>query len=270
LDAPRGGGIAPRRRWTKASRQAIFNNWNVADAGYGTRRQNSADAPVMSKPAQQSPCQTLDAPLSQAAPRRRGLIRRLYDWVLHWAETPYGTPALFVISFMESSVFPIPPDVLQIALSVSKPRRSFFYAGVSAVASVLGGIFGWLIGFALWAMVGEFFYNYVPGVSRENVAYVGGLYQQNAFWSIFAAAFTPIPFKVFTISAGIFHEYVSLITLIVASALGRSARFFLVAGSIYFFGPSVRSFIEKRLELITIVLFVLMVLGFLAIKYLVH
>jgi membrane protein YqaA with SNARE-associated domain len=224
----------------------------------------------MNKPAEQTACQALDAPLPQSAPRRRGLIRRLYDWVLHWAETPYGTPALFVISFMESSVFPIPPDVLQIALSASKPKRSFYYAGVSAVASVLGGIFGWLIGFALWSMVGEFFYSYVPGVSRENVQYVGGLYREHAFWSIFAAAFTPIPYKVFTISAGVFHEYVSLLTLILASALGRSARFFLVATSIYFFGPSVRSFVEKRLELMTIVLFVLLVLGFVAIKYLVH
>jgi membrane protein YqaA with SNARE-associated domain len=209
-----------------------------------------------------------DITLPIAAPRR-GIIRRLYDWVLHWAETPYGTPALFAISFAESSVFPIPPDVLQIALSVSRPRRSFYYAAVSAVASVLGGVFGWFIGFALWSAVGEYFHACVPGVTHQNMAYVGEMYRQNAFWSIFAAAFTPIPFKVFTLAAGVFHEYVSLSTLIIASAFGRSARFFLVASAVYFFGPKVRRFLETRLELLTIVLFVLVVFGFAAIKYLV-
>ena len=137
---------------------------------------------------------------------RGGLIRRLYAWVLRWAETPYGTPALFVISFAESSFFPIPPDVLQIALSVSKPRRSFHYAAVSAVASVLGGIAGWLIGYGLWSAVGQYFYDYVPGVTPDRMAFVGELYQEHAFWSIFAAAFTPIPFKVFTSAAGVFHH----------------------------------------------------------------
>ena len=143
-----------------------------------------------------------------AAQRRPGLLRRMYNWVLHWAETPYGTPALFVISFAESSFFPIPPDVLQIALSVSKPRRSFYYATVSAVASVLGAIAGWCIGFLFWELLQDFFYDYVPGVTEQNIDYVGGLYSENAFLAIFAAAFTPIPFKVFTIAAGVFHEYV--------------------------------------------------------------
>ncbi len=200
--------------------------------------------------------------------RRPNLIRRMYNWVLHWADTPYGTPALFAISFAESSIFPVPPDVLQIALSASRPRRSFFYAAVSAVASVLGGIAGWLIGFAFWSALEGFFYDYVPGVNPENVKYVGELYEQHAFGSIFAAAFTPIPFKVFTISAGVFHEHVALSTLILASALGRSARFFLVAAAIWFFGPQVRTFLEKRLELATLGLFALMILGFVAVKYL--
>jgi membrane protein YqaA with SNARE-associated domain len=202
--------------------------------------------------------------------QRRGLIRRLYAWVLHWAETPYGTPALAAISFAESSFFPIPPDVLQIALSVSRPRRSFYYAAVSAVASVLGGIAGWWIGYGVWAIVSDFFYNFVPGITPQNVAYVGQLYQENAFWSILAAAFTPIPFKVFTIGAGVFHEYVPLATLVMASAIGRSGRFFLVATCVFLFGPTVRSLLERWLEVATLVLFVLVVLGFVTIKYLVH
>lgn len=194
-------------------------------------------------------------------------FRRLYNWVLGWAETPYGTPALFLVSFTESSLFPIPPDVLQIALSVSKPNRAFFYAAVSAVASVSGAILGWAIGFLLWSAVGDFFYAYVPGVNEKNMQYVGSLYQEHAFWSIFAAAFTPIPFKVFTIASGVFSQYVSLSTLICASILGRSARFFLVATAIFFFGPKVRSLLEKRLELLTMAVFLLLVLGFLCVKY---
>lgn len=212
----------------------------------------------------------LDSGEASHPPAPRGFVRRLYHWVLHWADTPYGTPALFVISFAESSLFPVPPDVLQIALSISKPRRSFFYAAISAIGSVAGGVFGWLIGYAVWSLVSDFFYTYVPGVTPANVGYVGGLYQQHAFWSIVAAAFTPIPYKVFTIAGGVFHEYVPLQTLILASALGRSSRFFLVAACVYAFGPSIREFLEKRLEMVTMVLFVLIVLGVLAIKCLGH
>jgi membrane protein YqaA with SNARE-associated domain len=198
--------------------------------------------------------------------RRPNVLRRLYHWVLHWAETPYGTPALALISFAESSFFPIPPDVLQIALSVSKPRRSFYYAAVSAVASVLGGIAGWLIGYAFWQAVDGFFMAYVPGFSEENIAYVSRLYHENAFLAIFAAAFTPIPYKVFTITAGVFN--VPLPVLVAASGLGRSGRFFLVAACIYFFGPRVKALLEKYFEFATILLVVLGVLGFLAIRWL--
>lgn len=204
----------------------------------------------------------------ETSPRPSGWFRRLYNWVLHWADTPYASPALFAISFAESSFFPIPPDVLQIAMSFARPRRSYYYALISAVASVLGGILGWYIGIALWESLGGFFTTYVPGMSEEKVAYVGSLYERHAFWSILAAAFTPIPYKVFTIAAGIFHDQVPLRTLILASVLGRSARFFLVATCIYFLGPRVREFLEKRLELMTLALFALLVLGFLAIKLL--
>ncbi len=208
------------------------------------------------------------APTELIPERRPHLLKRLYNWVLHWAETPYGTPALFVISFAESSFFPIPPDVLQIALSISKPRRSFFYAGVSAVASVLGGVLGWFIGFALWSTVSGFFFDHVPGFSRETFEFVSTKYHDNAFLAIFTAAFTPIPYKVFTIAAGVFE--VSLGVLIMASVPGRSGRFFLVATSIYFFGPRVKSLLEKYFELATLILLLLGVAGFLAIKFLVH
>lgn len=154
-----------------------------------------------------------------APPVKRGPLRRLYDWVLSWADSPHGLTALAVISFAESSFFPIPPDVLQIALSVAKPRLSYRYAAVSAVASVAGGVAGWAIGWGLWHLVSSFFFDYVPGFSHDKFEYVESLYKHNAFASIFVAAFTPIPYKIFTIAAGVFS--VPLGTLVLASALGR-------------------------------------------------
>ncbi len=214
-------------------------------------------------------CENDDARAGRSAgpARRRNVVRRLYDWVLHWADTPYGTPALVLISFAESSFFPIPPDVLQIALSISRPRRSFYYAALSAVASVAGGVLGWFIGFALWAAVGDFFYRYVPGITPESMDYVGRLYHENAILALFGAAFTPIPFKVFTIAAGVFHSYVPLATLVAVSAVGRSLRFFLVAACIYLFGPQVKALMERYFEVATLILFALLIGGFAVIKY---
>lgn len=193
-------------------------------------------------------------------------MKRLYLWVLHWADTPYGTPALFLLAVAESSFFPVPPDVLQIALSISKPRRSFFYAAVSGLGSVVGGVFGWLIGWAFWAALGGFFQQYVPGCSPENIAYVGRLYNENAFLTILGAAFTPIPYKVFTISAGIFQ--VPLWVLLVASLIGRFGRFLAVGVCIFLFGPSIRRALDRYFGIASLVFFALLVGGFLVIKYL--
>ncbi len=154
-----------------------------------------------------------------ASEARRGPLRRLYDWVLSWADSRFGTAGLAAISFAESSFFPIPPDVLQIALSVARPTRSFLYAAVSTVASVAGGILGWAIGQGLWQLAEPWFFGYVPGFSREKFEYVESLYRGNAFLAIFAAAFTPIPYKMFTIAAGVCG--VPLGTLVAASTLGR-------------------------------------------------
>jgi membrane protein YqaA with SNARE-associated domain len=201
--------------------------------------------------------------------RKPNIVKRMYLWVLHWAETPYGTPALFGLSFAESSFFPIPPDVLQIALSISKPRRSFYYAAVSMVASVLGAILGWYIGHALWVGGLEYFFvNYVPGVTEESIAKVQEMYAAYGFMAITVAAFTPIPYKVFTITAGMVP--ISLPVLIAASVLGRSARFFAVATCIFFFGPTVKHYIDNYFELATIVFTILLIGGFLLIKFVLH
>jgi membrane protein YqaA with SNARE-associated domain len=199
------------------------------------------------------------APEAAASGERPNMLRRLYAWVLHWADTPHGPSALAAISFAESSFFPIPPDVLQIALSVSKPRRSFIYAAISLVASVAGAILGWAIGSFAWTAVQPIFMNWVPGVTPEIFEHVRRLYLDNAFVAILAAAFTPIPFKVFTLASGVFG--VALPVLIAASILGRGARFFLVATCVYVAGPSAKRLLDQYLELATVVLFVLFVLG---------
>jgi len=191
-------------------------------------------------------------------------LRRLYAWVLHWADTRYGVQALALISFAESSFFPIPPDVLQIALSVSKPGRAYFYAAISLVASIAGGILGWLIGSFAWDLVGHAFLTWVPGVSPELFEHVRGLYVQNAFLAILAAAFTPIPYKIFTVASGVFG--VDLPVLLAASALGRGGRFFLVATVFHFAGPTAKRLLDQYLELATIGLFLLFVLGIAAVS----
>ncbi|GJM15489.1 MAG: hypothetical protein DHS20C13_08160 [Thermodesulfobacteriota bacterium] len=192
------------------------------------------------------------------------MIRKLYDWVLSWADTKYGVPALALVSFAESSFFPVPPDPLLMALSLGKPKKAFWFAFVCSAMSVLGGIAGYFIGWALWDLLSNFFFTYV--FTPEAFDYVGTMYQQNEFLTILGAAITPIPYKVFTVTAGVFH--ISLISLILASAIGRSARFFIEAGLIYFFGERIRSFIDKYFNLLLILFFILIVMGVIVVKFL--
>jgi membrane protein YqaA with SNARE-associated domain len=195
-------------------------------------------------------------------------LRSLYDWVLSWAYTPYGTAALAVLAFTESSVFPIPPDVLLIALCISRREYWAYYASVSSLFSVLGGLAGYAIGWGLWQIVDQFFFTYVPGFTPETFAKVQGLYERFDFWIVFVAAFTPIPFKVITVTAGVFG--VSLPMFILASTVGRSARFFIVGYLIHHFGAPIRDFIERRFNLVTIAFAVFLIAGFAALKALGH
>lgn len=192
-----------------------------------------------------------------------GLLKRLYFWVLSWAESKYGTLALCILAFAESSFFPIPPDVLQIALSLSKPKRSYWYAFLASVFSVLGGILGYFIGFFLFESIGKAI---IAGLGYEQqFQVVGLLFKENAFLAILAAAFTPIPYKVFTIAAGFWQ--VGLVPLIAASIIGRSGRFFLVATFTYFLGERVKLFLEKYFNWLTIAVFLLVVLGYIGLEY---
>ena len=190
-------------------------------------------------------------------------LRKLYDWVLHWAETPYAVPALFVLAFAESSFFPVPPDVLLIALAISIPRKSLYYALICSVGSVIGGMLGYLIGYQFMETVGNRIIE-LYGVTGQ-WAYVGELYKQYAAWAVGIAGFTPIPYKVFTIAGGAFQ--IDFVVFVLASAISRSARFFIVAGLIYFFGPPIRAFIDKYFNVLAIAFVVLLVGGFILIKY---
>jgi membrane protein YqaA with SNARE-associated domain len=202
------------------------------------------------------------APAAEAGVRK-GWARRLYDWVLGWADSPYGALALFVLAFVEASFFIVPPDVLLIALCVGRPRRSIHFAGLCTLGSVLGGIFGYLIGYQLYELLGRpiiEFYGAAEAFQR-----VGDLYRENLILALGTAGFTPIPYKVFTIAAGAFT--VPFLAFVAISAASRGARFFLVAGLIRIWGPRIRVFIDRYFNLLTIAFVIALVLGFVVLKY---
>jgi len=192
-------------------------------------------------------------------------IKKLYDWVLHWAETPYGVPALFVLAFAESSFFPVPPDVLLIALAISIPRKSFKFALICTVGSVLGGILGYGIGHYGYEAVGKPIVDFYHGQGVMDAIKLQ--YDRHGFIGILIAAVTPIPYKVFTIASGVFEFDFWL--FIIGSIIGRSTRFFLVAGLIWKFGPSIKEFIDKYFNLLCWAFMILLIGGFILIKYVV-
>ncbi|MBI4576345.1 MAG: DedA family protein [Planctomycetes bacterium] len=194
------------------------------------------------------------------------MLRRLYDWVLHWADTPQGEPALAALSFAESSFFPVPPDVLQIALTLGRPARWARHAAISTVASVLGGLAGYALGHGLWQALETPFYLYVPGFTPERFGLVRDYYGRYDAWVVFIAAFTPIPYKVFTIAGGVCR--IDLGAFLVASAVGRGARFFLVGAVLRRWGAPARAFIERHFNWLTVAFVVLLLGGFLVLRWL--
>lgn len=197
-------------------------------------------------------------------PKASGWVRRLYDWVLHWADTPYGLQALAVLALAEASVFPLPPDPLLIALCLGATGQALRFAAVATGASVLGGVLGYGIGAVVWISVSGFFFDFVPGVTPEAFATVKDLYDRWDFWAVFVAGLTPIPYKVFTISAGVFG--INFPVFLLASVLSRGLRFFFLAGLIHWYGDSIRSFIDRYFNLLTWVFGLLLVLGFVLIE----
>jgi membrane protein YqaA with SNARE-associated domain len=224
--------------------------------------------------------------LPEAQAKKPGPMKRLYNWVLHWAETPYAVPALFILAFAESSFFPIPPDALLIVLCLGMVHRSFHFAAYCAVASVLGGILGYYIGFGAYEWIGVkiiAFYGL-----EEKIVWLANRYTEVGVWALAVAGFTPVPYKLFTIATGMFDavaagaasggalagvaienmKAMGLGKFILVSSISRSARFFLVAGLFYFFGKPVKKFIDKYLNILTIIFGVMLILGFVAVKYL--
>lgn len=194
-------------------------------------------------------------------PRR--LIRRLYSWTMKWGDSPQAEKALFGIAFSESSFFPIPPDPLVIAMVTANTRKWLRIASITTIASVLGAVLGYIIGFALFESIGQAI---VASYGlEEEFATVGKRYDDNAFLAVLAAGFTPIPFKVFTLAGGLFH--INLLTLITAAAVSRGARFGLVAWLASMFGAKYKDQIEKYVDVLGVVFLLILILGFVVVRY---
>ena len=201
---------------------------------------------------------------ANATATRGGWLKRLYDWVLRWSERPGGTWALFGIAVAESSFFPIPPDVLLIPLCLGNVKRSFWFAAVCTAGSVLGAMRGYFIGATLFTTIGQPILDLYGYMDKFDA--VGRLYDENLLVTLGTAGFTPIPFKVFTIAAGAFGVWFPAFVAI--SAVSRAGRFFLVAGLIRTFGDSIRVFIDRYFNLLSIALVLLIIGGFLAVSFL--
>ncbi|HUS71609.1 MAG TPA: YqaA family protein [Sedimentisphaerales bacterium] len=195
------------------------------------------------------------------------LHRRLYNWVVHFADTPHGERALFLLSFAESSFFPVPPDVLLAPLTLGAPKKWFRFALACSIASVLGGILGYCIGMFAWSMIDQWVYTHlaVINLTEANFAKFQNWYDEYDFWIVFTCGFTPLPYKVCTISAGVAR--ISFLGFLIASTVSRSARFFIVAGLVGWKGERIRPVIEKYFNWFSLAFVALLIGGFLVIRW---
>ncbi|MDH5772278.1 MAG: DedA family protein [Rhodospirillaceae bacterium] len=192
------------------------------------------------------------------------MLRRLYDWTMSFASGPHAMWALFFIAFIESSFFPIPPDILLIPMVLAARGNAWKIAGVCTLASVLGGVAGYGIGYFLYEGIGRpllDFYGY--GAKFEHFQ---GMYNEWGAWIVAGAGLTPFPYKVITIASGV--TGLDMVTFMVASVLSRGIRFYLEAALLWYFGEPIRIFIEKYLGLLVTVGFIVLLGGFVAIKFL--
>ena len=190
------------------------------------------------------------------------MLKKTYDWLMRLSASKQAPMALAAVSFAESSFFPIPPDVMLVPMVLADRKKAWWYAFIATVASVIGGIAGYGIGYFLLEAVGKpilAFYGKSQGLEEFRQ-----LFEQYGFWILLTKGMTPIPYKVLTIAAGV--AQMNMAAFIGASVVARSMRFFLVAGLLYFFGEPIREFIEKRLILVTTIVVVSIVGGFVALK----
>ena len=199
------------------------------------------------------------------------IVKKLYDWMLSWGGSRWGAAALFCFAFAESSFFPIPPDVLLIALCLGATARSFRFAAICTAGSIVGAMVGYSIGFFLWqntagqyTALAQFFFDHLFSV--EAFERVGALYERYNFWIVFTAGFTPLPYKIFTIAGGLFH--IDFVWFLLASVCSRGMRFFLIGGLIWKFGAPIKGFIDKYFNLLAIAFTVLLVGSFVLLGYL--
>ncbi|MCB9025758.1 MAG: VTT domain-containing protein [Bdellovibrionaceae bacterium] len=190
------------------------------------------------------------------------LFRKLYDWVMNWAENEKSIHFLCLLASCESVFFPIPVDPFLMAVSTAKPKKAIGYALLASIFSVLGGGLGYFLGHLFWEGSQDFFFNYI--FSPEKFQLVLNKFQENAFWTIFMAGFTPIPFKVFTLAAGVAH--IALIPFFLGSLISRTLRFCIEGGLIYFYGPKIRAFIELYFERITMAIGAIIVVAIIIYK----
>ncbi|WP_299876023.1 VTT domain-containing protein [uncultured Sulfitobacter sp.] len=192
------------------------------------------------------------------------MIKRLYDWTLSLAEHPRALWALAVVAFVESSFFPIPPDIIMIPMIIARPNRAFLIAGVALVSSVLGGLLGYAIGAFAYEALGQ---PILAALGKgDAMAEFATRFNDLGFWAVLTAGVTPFPYKVITIMSG--WTGMPMGVFITTSILARGLRFFLVAGLLWKFGEPIRDFIEKRLGLMFTLFIVLLIAGFAAVKVL--
>lgn len=192
------------------------------------------------------------------------MLKRLYNWTISLAESPRAPTALGVVSFAESSFFPIPPDVMLLPMAMAKPERAWNYALICTVTSVLGGILGYAIGYLLYDSLGQWLIR-VYGLGDKLDSF-RALYQQYGHWIILIKGFTPIPYKLVTIASGL--AAYDFFWFVILSIITRGARFFFLAGILNRYGAPLRAFIENNLALVATVLVVAIVGGFYAVKFL--
>jgi membrane protein YqaA with SNARE-associated domain len=192
------------------------------------------------------------------------MLHRLYTRILEIAAGPNALWALLAVSFAESSFFPIPPDILLIPMILAQPRRAWRYATLCMVASVVGGVLGYAIGYFLFDAIGRPILEFYHAMGRYDALKAG--FDQWGVWIIILKGMTPIPYKLITIASGVAHF--DLAAFVGASIISRSLRFFLVAALLWYFGDAARVFIERRLMLVTTVFAVCLVGGFVVLRYL--
>ncbi|MEF8787934.1 MAG: YqaA family protein [Planctomycetota bacterium] len=216
---------------------------------------SSSDRPVEADEAADTATETEE---------KKGYIRRIYDWTIAWAGSRYAPWALFLLAFAEASFFPIPPDALLVAMAVAVPKKSLRYGIICTAGSVAGGCAGYFIGMFFFDAVAAPMLDFYQ--AWDSFREISAGFRANGFLYVFGAALTPIPYKVFTISAGLCG--VSLPVLIAASVVGRGLRFMGQAALFYVFGPQIRAFIERYFNIITIVVLVLLAATVIAVKFL--